>query len=232
MITCGSLGGRKKDGTLCAHPAGWGLAPEFAGQVPCMQHCPDPVSLIRSRHQRAFLAAYVTNGNISRSATAAGVGRGQHYDWLKDDPSYRPRFEDAEEQAADLLEMEARRRAIAGLRRYKFDRNGKALASPETGEAYYELEYSDMLLMQLLKANRPEKFRERQSVEHSGPGGKPIEVREVSDDDLRRRAAELTNRVAALAHVGANGNGVNGNGNGAHTNGNGNGKRNGNGAHP
>src|SRR5262245_35751476 len=34
--------------------------------------------------------------------------------------------------------------------------------------------YSDSLLMFLLKAHRPDKFRERQSIEHTGKDGGPI----------------------------------------------------------
>jgi hypothetical protein len=57
--------------------------------------------------------------------------------------------------------------------RYKFLKNGKPIVHPVTHEPYYELEYSDTLLIFLLKGIRPEKYRER--FEHSGPEGGPIE---------------------------------------------------------
>ena len=52
------------------------------------------------------------------------------------------------------------RRAKDGLVKYKFKRDGTPLEHPVTGEPYYELEYSDTLLIFLLKAARPHKFRD------------------------------------------------------------------------
>ena len=43
---------------------------------------------------------------------------------------------------------------------------------------------SDTLLIFMLKARRPEKFKDRQSHEHSGPGGGPIEARAMDLKDL------------------------------------------------
>ena len=46
---------------------------------------------------------------------------------------------------------------------------------PETGEQYAECDYSDTLLIFLLKGNRPEKYRERLNVQHEG-GVKILEL--------------------------------------------------------
>ncbi len=43
----------------------------------------------------------------------------------------------------------------------------------------------------LLKARRPEKYKERQSHEHSGPNGGPIQVANMTDDELDARLMEL-----------------------------------------
>ena len=96
----------------------------------------------------------------------AGIHRETHYWWLKHDPAYAVAFAQAEEKAADALEAEARRRAINGVLRYKFDK-GRPITNPETGEPYYELEYSDTLLIFLLKGARPGRYRERIEIEHS-----------------------------------------------------------------
>lgn len=117
--------------------------------------------------KKAFLAALAETGNVSRAAEVAGVDRRTHYRWLKEDEDYAERASDAMDQAADYLEGEARRRATEGLRQYKFDK-GVPILHPVTKEPYYEHSYSDTLLIFLLKGARPEKYRDRQQVEHSG----------------------------------------------------------------
>lgn len=104
---------------------------------------------------------------ITHAARAVGIDPRRHYDWLETDPDYPARFTEAEEAAIQELEREARRRAIEGVEEpagwYKGRPGG------------YVRRYSDTLLIVLLKAARPAKYRER--FEHSGPGGGPIETK-------------------------------------------------------
>lgn len=119
---------------------------------------------------------------------AVGLSRAVHYQWLHDDPVYAAAFEQSREQAADRLEQEARRRAIEGVRRKKFTRAGEPIMDTETGKQYEELEYSDTLLIFLLKGARPDTYRERQVHELTGKDGGPIEsmaVIEVRPIDYR-----------------------------------------------
>lgn len=128
------------------------------------------------RQKKAFLAAYAENGNLTRAAAAAKMSRQSHYNWLKD-PEYAAAFADAKDEAVDMLEEEARRRARDGVRKYKFhSQSGTPLLHPATGEPYYELDYSDTLLIFLLKGARPEVYRERYSHEHLGPNGGEIPI--------------------------------------------------------
>ena len=77
----------------------------------------------------------------------ANVGRSTHYRWLQQDPEYRKAVDIAKEEAADNLEAEAYRRAVEGVEKpvgwYKGKPGG------------YAREYSDVLLMFLLKAQPP-----------------------------------------------------------------------------
>ena len=98
------------------------------------------------------------------------------YFWKESDEEFAAAMATAAEQAADRLEQEARRRAVEGLRRVKFGKGGEPLIDPETLKPYTELEFSDTLLIFLLKGIRPEKYRERVSQEIGGPGGGPVEV--------------------------------------------------------
>lgn len=120
---------------------------------------------IRQHKKRAFLVAYAECGNISQAARESGVIRNNHYLWIQDDESYARAFAEATDIAGDHLESEARRRAIEGVRKPIFQ-GGK-----QVGE---QLEYSDTLLIFLMKGARPEKYRERH--DHSHSGSSPFEV--------------------------------------------------------
>lgn len=113
--------------------------------------------------KRSFLAAYAENGNISQSAAIAGIPRRTHYDWLAADPSYAAAFEQAGEQAADALEREARRRATEGVRKERLFFYKGAVITDRDGEPIREVttEFSDTLLIFLLKGVRPDKYADR-----------------------------------------------------------------------
>ncbi len=135
------------------------------------------------------------SGNVSLACTAAAIDRRTAYNRREDDEGFAAAWLDALDQSADLLEEEARRRAYAGVRRLKFDR-GQPIMVPVVGDdgivvkdangdpeltPYVEHEYSDVLLIFLLKGIRPEKYRERTDVRHSGK----IDVSRLSDDELQ-----------------------------------------------
>lgn len=114
-----------------------------------------------------FLAAYRKNGNVSQSARLARVDRRTVQRRRDEDEAFAAEMSDAQEEAADVLEQEAWRRAKTGTLKpvfYKGEEVGKVR------------EYSDALMVVLLKAVRPEKFRENIRTEMTGKGGEPIEV--------------------------------------------------------
>lgn len=130
-----------------------------------------------------------------------------HYIWLSQDAKYAADFAAAQAVAGDSLEDEAIRRAHAGLAKpivYQGQFQYRQRLKPGTGPAHkkravYEKygsplaiqEYSDQLLMFLLKGFKPAKYRERNSLELSGPGGAPIALdsddprfKDLSDEEL------------------------------------------------
>ena len=108
---------------------------------------------------------------MSESALAVGIDRGSHYDWIHGDPDYAVAFDYAQRCASRMLEDVAKSRAVDGVVRKKFGKDGEPIIDPETGLQYVEREYSDTLLIFLLKGNNPEKFRERHEVKHGGEVG-------------------------------------------------------------
>jgi len=134
------------------------------------------------RWERAFLASLCEIGNVRLACEAAGIERSTAYDRYHAYPDFAKAWDAALEQAADLLEEEARRRAYEGLVRLKFNRAGNPIMVPAIGPdglvikdkngkpeliPYTEREYSDTLLIFLLKGIRPEKYRERGEVKHT-----------------------------------------------------------------
>ena len=112
----------------------------------------------------AFLAAFPQVGSIAKAAAIAGVSRQAHYKWHAEDEEYRKTFATAKEEAIDELEYQAHRRAVDGIERLKFDAKGRPFIDPRTGQPYVEHVYSDNLLMFLMKALAPHKYRERSGV--------------------------------------------------------------------
>lgn len=121
-----------------------------------------PRRMPAKRWKAVFLADFAVYGNVSQAARVAKVTRQTVYAHREADPEFLAAMDDAQEQASDVLELEARRRAVEGVQKPVFQR-GELVGTIR--------EYSDTLLVVLLKANRPDKFKERGTMEHSGAVG-------------------------------------------------------------
>lgn len=121
------------------------------------------------RAQELFLQAYMTSGRVDLATKEAGVCYQWPYYWAREEGSdFKQRWDEAREVAAQVLEDAAQRRAVVGVRRPIYQR-GMLVG--------FERHYSDTLLSLLLKANKPEKYRERVSLESTGKDGGPIETK-------------------------------------------------------
>lgn len=128
----------------------------------------------RHKKKNAFLTAYAYCGNVTKAAEIAGVERKSHYNWLESDAEYAAAFEEAKQEACDHLEAEARRRAVEGTCKPVFYKG------EECGTIR---EYSDTLLMFLMKGAMPEKYKDRVQNELTGQGGGPITFAWEGDGD-------------------------------------------------
>ena len=86
---------------------------------------------------KAVIQAIAQTGNLTLASQIAGVDRAVVYRRYKADAEFRQQYDEAMETGIDILEAEARRRAMAG---------------------------SDTLLIFLLKGARPEKYRDNYHV--------------------------------------------------------------------
>lgn len=115
--------------------------------------------------RKAFLAILRETCNVSEAARAANIGRQSAYDWRGDDEAFAAAWDEAEQEAADKLEREAWRRGVDGT-------DKPVTFQGRITDTYKE--HSDRMLELLLKAHRPEKFKERVTNEHVGKDGGPI----------------------------------------------------------
>lgn len=100
-----------------------------------------------------FLVALRNCGNVRASAQAAKVSRATVYEAREAEPLFAALWDEAREEAVELLEAVCRRRAIKG---------------------------SDILMMFLLKAARPDVYREQRDINVKGQLNQEIVVDLVS----------------------------------------------------
>jgi hypothetical protein len=128
-----------------------------------------------------FLLALASSGNISHACSEAGIDRKTAYNRKRDDAGFRARWSDAINEAADLLELEARRRAHDGVNEpvvfqgevagQWVDEGGETCQKGTPGARFVPLtikRYSDTLLIFLMKGTRPKKWRESFKHEFTG----------------------------------------------------------------
>ena len=114
---------------------------------------------VTAKKKRKFLDLLAECGNVSRSASAVGSCRQSMYRARRKDPEFRREWEEAEDIAAIALEDEARRRAFEGVDEPVFYQ----------GEVCGTIKrYSDTLLIFMLKAHNPEKYKDTIRTEHCG----------------------------------------------------------------
>lgn len=135
---------------------------------------------------KAFCAALSeAGGNVTRACKAVDISRQIAYEWREENPAFAQAWDRAKAQGMEALEDEATRRAYEG-----YDK-------PITFQGVVTdtvKEYSDTLLIFLLKGGKPDKYRERTSTELSGPDGGPLQLTDV----------ERSSRVAGLLALAQN----------------------------
>lgn len=112
-----------------------------------------------------FVAALAAGATVLLAAQEARINKTTAYRWRESDAEFAAAWDEALEEGTDWLEQEAIRRGRDGVRKPIYQ-SGKLVGHVQ--------EYSDTLLIFMLKARRPEVYRERASLEHTGPGGKEL----------------------------------------------------------
>lgn len=128
---------------------------------------------IRTPEKRAsFLEALGAQGNVTVASQIAGVARNSLYQWQADDPDFAEAWQAALVLGTAAIEDEVNRRAMG-------------------------VGGSDILLMFMLKALKPEKYRERRTVDVSAAATEDLRKKPI--EELRAELDELTvQRVSEL----------------------------------
>lgn len=166
-----------------------------AGKAPLTQVILKERRLETDHWRSVFLARLATNGNVKAACRAAGVTAQTAYRHRQDDRTFRLAWRRAKRDAVKQLEAVAWKRATTGY----------VEATTEIGPAGRKVIHrhrrSDSLLALLLKANCPEKYRERQEIEltTSRPEYDPeLQRAMLADPEIARLQAEIDARVANL----------------------------------
>lgn len=122
----------------------------------------------------AFLSALAETGNVTEVCRLIGISRPTAYKRRSTNEEFAAAWDEAWELGLNSLEDEAIRRAAQGWEERVYQK-GEYVGTVR--------KYSDLLLMFLLKANRPEKYRERTEIV-------------VNSDELRQRLLEGRQRLA------------------------------------
>lgn len=124
----------------------------------CLFHTPERLAADKAA-KTAFLEALAgdAHGTVNRARLAAGVGRRVVYLWRHEDPEFAQAWDDAVDDDTDELEACVAERA-KGWVEVQFDKQGNVVGERR--------QYSDVAATLILKARRPEQYRERVDLRH------------------------------------------------------------------
>jgi len=105
--------------------------------------------------QGKFLENFAKTGHFTMSCKVAGVTATTVYQYMRTSDEFKAAVEEAREYSVELMESEARRRAVEGISRIIY------YQGMPCGR---EQQYSDGLLMFLLKGNAPGKYKDRAEI--------------------------------------------------------------------
>lgn len=155
----------------------------------CQKHDPDNTDAIKKSWHDNFFVAFADSGLVKDACSFAGISRQTAYEERKTNPHFAERWEDVEEDTTQQMEREAIRRGMEGVA------EPVIFKGEDTGISIQK--YSDTLLIFMLKARRPETYRERVDVKHEGTIRTEVGVavpKDASSDDLNAVADELAAR--------------------------------------
>lgn len=121
--------------------------------------------------KRAVLEALRQYPSLRAAARTARMNHTSVYNWLKSDPVFKRKYEDAIAEGVGRLEQACMQRAIEGTDSYVVSQGRVVM---HDGKPLIEKKFSDTLAIKLLNAHGGEIYRDKQSVELATKDGQPL----------------------------------------------------------
>ena len=162
MIEAGAQGERTKVCSWVPLLLGAAGRSRTAAAAPCTMNVPERKQpYVRARLKRVFLARLAECGQVLKAGEAAGVDASNLYKERKRDKEFGQEWEEAIDIAMYGAETELRRRAVEGVDTPIYQ-GGKLVDTVKR--------YSDVLLMFMLKAHNPAKYRDNYRADGDAQG--------------------------------------------------------------
>jgi hypothetical protein len=159
--------------------------PKPRQRQPVPERAPRPTAdWAKSAKLQGFIMRLGMHGNVTRALAGARVDRGYCYDKRNTDLEFAAAWDEAKKMGLDVLKDEAWRRAHEGIERKKFYQGAPILVK---GKHYVEREFSDTLLMFLIKQADPS-YREHFDVNLGNAGGRPFMFQMVLNPEAAKAA--------------------------------------------
>lgn len=127
--------------------------------------------------QAEFLSLLREGRTVEGAARRVGIHRSTLYRLRDRDEQFRRSWDEAWEAAIEALEDELRRRGFEGVEKPVFH-SGVVVGSVR--------EFDTTAAIFILKARKPEVYRDNARIEHTGPGGGPVQVQSFREEFIRR----------------------------------------------
>lgn len=147
-------------------------------------------TVLLKKRKAVFLATLEDTHLVTAAAKACDVHRSTVYEWRAGDVEFAAAWAEVEERSTEEMEREAYRRAVDGWVERGIYEDGK-----QVGEVR---KFSDVLLMFMLKARRPNTYREHHKIELAGLDGAPIAA-EITTVDAKEAADASHDFLARIA---------------------------------
>jgi len=132
--------------------------------------------------RKAWLLAFEAHGTVTDACKVTGVGRSTVYGWRQQHEEFAVAWADVEEATTERMEREAFRRGTEGFIKDVYHR-GEVVGQ--------ERQYSDTLLIFMLKSRRPERYRDNVKIEHGGSVSHGVRLSGLTQEQLDQLEALL-----------------------------------------
>lgn len=158
----------------------------------------------RNGKQTAFLMALAGGLTVTDASAVAGINPKTQRRWREASKKFASEFEIALGSGSAAIATEALRRATVGVERPQFYQ-GRPVIDPKTGEQIVFREYSDTLLMFLLKSREPATYDDRVRAEKIFRRWRKRDEAIDSSTTAAADVIDLLDRLAAQKRASADG---------------------------